>query len=90
MTEPTIEVERVTDGRFSVRVIGSGSETSHEVTVADDDLRRLGAAYPAEEDFVRACFAFLLAREPKESILRSFDISVIGRYFREFEREFAS
>jgi hypothetical protein len=34
---------------------------------------------------VRACFDFLLEREPKESILRSFDVTVIGRYFPEFE-----
>ena len=33
------------------------------------------------------CFEFLLAREPKESILPSFEIPVIGRYFPEFERE---
>ena len=38
---------------------------------------------------MRDCFAFLLEREPKESILRSFDVSVIGGYFPEFEREIA-
>jgi hypothetical protein len=32
-------------------------------------------------------FRFLLAREPKESILRSFGLSTIVRYFPEFERE---
>jgi len=36
---------------------------------------------------VRACFEFLLAREAKDSILGSFDLSVIGRYFPEFESE---
>jgi hypothetical protein len=36
-----------------------------------------------------ATFAFLLEREPKESILSSFDVSVIGRYFPGFEREIA-
>jgi hypothetical protein len=35
---------------------------------------------------VRRSFEFLLAREPKESILRSFDLPVIGRYFPEFVR----
>jgi hypothetical protein len=29
----------------------------------------------------------LLEREPKESILTRFDLSVIGRYFPEYERE---
>ena len=42
------------------------------------------------EALVEASFRFLLEREPKESILRSFDVSVIGRYFPEFEREIVS
>ena len=36
----------------------------------------------------QAAFRFLLDREPKESILRRFDVTVISRYFPEFEREF--
>jgi hypothetical protein len=32
-------------------------------------------------------YCFLLKREPKESILRSFDLTVISRYFPEYERE---
>ena len=34
-----------------------------------------------------ATFRFLLDREPKESILTRFDVTVIARYFPEFERE---
>ncbi|MGZ8636765.1 MAG: hypothetical protein ACXWX2_07315 [Actinomycetota bacterium] len=34
---------------------------------------------------MRACFAFLLEREPKESILANFEVATIGRYFPEFE-----
>jgi hypothetical protein len=36
---------------------------------------------------VRESFRFLLEREAKESILRSFDLMVIGRYFSEYRRE---
>ena len=35
---------------------------------------------------VRRSFEFLLEREPPESILRSFDLTVIGRYFPDYER----
>jgi hypothetical protein len=38
---------------------------------------------------VTESFRFLLEREPKESILGSFDLTVIGRYFPEYEREIA-
>ena len=74
------------EGRFEVRVEEDGSSTEHEVTVSAEDLERLGSGR-TPETFVRDCFEFLLAREPKESILRSFDVSAIGRYFPAFERE---
>jgi hypothetical protein len=81
----TILVDAEGDGRFRVVVDEGGSRTEHDVTVSHRDLERLGAGYPSAEDFVRACFTFLLEREPKESILRAFDVRVIGRYFPEFE-----
>ena len=65
-----------------------GSETKHEVTLRRDLLTRLAPGESAES-FVRRCFAFLLEREAKESILRVFDVSVIARYFPEFERMIA-
>ncbi len=36
---------------------------------------------------ITRAFRFLLDREPKESILRRFDVMTISRYFPEFERE---
>jgi hypothetical protein len=75
---------------FRVRVSEGGSATEHEVTVSESDMLNLGVGYPSAEDFVRACFEFLLARESKEQILRRFDVRVIARYFPEFEREIRS
>jgi hypothetical protein len=80
-----ITVSRQDDERFRVLVVDDDSRTEHEVTLSAVDLRRLGEGYRSAEDLVRACFEFLLEREPKESILRSFDVSVISRYFPEFE-----
>lgn len=70
--------------RFAVTIDEGGSSTHHDVTLSNADLERL-ASGRTPEAFVRDCFAFLLEREPKESILPSFDVSVIGRYFPEFE-----
>lgn len=84
MTE--ITVRPTGEGRFSVRVEDGGDASEHDVTVSAQDLERLGSGRTPDA-FVRDCFTFLLAREPKESILRSFDVSAIGRYFPEFERE---
>lgn len=65
---------------------GRGPATTHEVAVSGADLARLapGATHP--EDLVRRSFEFLLEREPKESILRQFDLPLIGRYFPDYER----
>ena len=70
-----------------VTVGEDAGRTTHEVGVTATELERLdpGAADPT--DLVRRSFAFLLAREPRESILRRFDLPVIGRYFPEYERE---
>lgn len=74
--------------RYHVEVREEDSSTEHEVTLSKADFERL-AGERTPEVFVRDCFAFLLEREPKESILPSFDVSVIGRYFPEFERTIA-
>jgi hypothetical protein len=85
-----IDVSRVRDG--------SGDPPAFEVTVTDDrssttfvaridpDAATLAERFPTLEAFVEACFRFLLEREPKESILAEFDISMIGRYFPGWER----
>jgi hypothetical protein len=64
-----------------------GSQTSHEVRVEAPDVQRLHPGADDPTDLVRRSFVFLLAREPRTSILRSFDLPVIGRYFPEYERE---
>jgi hypothetical protein len=84
-----ITVRSAGEGRFSVRVNDAGSSTEHDVTVPPAYLERLGSGRTPDA-FVRDCFVFLLAREPKESILASFDVSVIPRYFPEFERAIVS
>ena len=87
MSDKDIVVEEIVvegSGPFVVRVRGGGSETRHEVTVSAPDGARLGAEPAA---LVRAAFAFLLDREPKEAIFARFDLAIISRYFPEFERE---
>lgn len=76
---PEISVAPAGEGRFRVTVREGASETSHLVTVdwTRDDV--------SSEALVVASFRFLLEREPKESILSRFDLSVIGRYFPEYQ-----
>jgi hypothetical protein len=76
------------DGSWScaVRVRDARSTTEHEVAVDEIDLppNLDGADARDVERLVRATFEFLLEREPKESILRRFDLPVVGRYFPDY------
>ena len=85
-----IEVRRTSDGDplgFTVAVREGKGETRHHVTMSRETFRRLAAGRHTDETLVEAAFRFLLDREPKESILRTFDVTVIARYFPDFERE---
>ena len=70
---------------FEVTVEEHADHTRHVVTLSHEDYRRLSAPGCTPERCVRAAMQFLLEREPKESILARFDVSVISRYFPEFE-----
>jgi hypothetical protein len=71
---------------FEVVVDDARGATRHRVTLTLADRERLAGAR-APERLIEAAFRFLIDREPKESILARFDLSVIARYFPEFERE---
>lgn len=69
-------------------VVGSDpAATRHVVSVSHTDLARLAPGHYDPERLVAASFEFLLAREPRESILRSFELPVIERYFPGYEAE---
>jgi hypothetical protein len=82
-----IEVQELGKGEFDVRVTEGESQSSHCVTVKPEDYQRLTGGTVEMQELVRRSFEFLLENEPKESILGRFDLSVIGRYFPNFERE---
>lgn len=72
---------------FEVTIREGRSATQHRVTLGRADYERLAAGQASPEALVTESFRFLLEREPKESILRSFNLTVISRYFPQYERE---
>jgi hypothetical protein len=70
-----------------VTVADQGSVSRHAVTLTRADFQRLASSSESPEGLVHRSFEFLLGREGKESILRSFALTDIGRYFPEYERE---
>jgi hypothetical protein len=65
--------------------VEGGSTTRHAVSVQATDLERLDPGAPDPHSLVDRSFRFLLERESPTSILRSFDLMEIARYFPEYE-----
>ncbi|OGZ33656.1 MAG: hypothetical protein A2Y98_01850 [Candidatus Portnoybacteria bacterium RBG_19FT_COMBO_36_7] len=65
-------------------------DTDFEVELEKDYWKKLTEENIAPEDLVKKSFEFLLAREPKETILHSFNLKVISNYFPEYEKEMGS
>ncbi len=86
-----ISIEPTRANEFRVTVSEGKTQTSHLVTVQPKDYQRITSGIISgkisEADLLKMSFEFLLEHEPKESILRSFDLMIIARYFPSFERE---
>ena len=81
-----IQVELAEKNVYRVTVEEGGSRSQHTVTLKDGYYRRLTNGKITPEELIRKSFEFLLERESKESILSSFELPVIQRYFPEYER----
>jgi hypothetical protein len=79
----TVEDDRL---EFEVVVREGEGETHHHVTMSRETCEQLAGKHTPEH-CLEAAFRFLLDREGKEFILGRFDVTVISRYFPEFERE---
>jgi hypothetical protein len=79
-----IRVQPIDETTFRVTVEGR-TTTTHTVTVSDSYYEKLTGKRVAPEVLVEKSFEFLLERESNTSILRSFKLPVIGRYFPKYE-----
>lgn len=65
--------------------VPNGKETQHTVKLSEQYYNKLTNGSISAEELIRRSFDFLLEREPKEAILRTFELQVISRYFPEYE-----
>ena len=70
---------------YDVTVDDGRGASTFAVTVWPSDVERYAPGATPEE-LLEASFKFLLEREPKEAILRQFDLPVIERYFPDYPR----
>jgi len=89
MAMVTVRVEPSGDGwKGLVTIEQGGDRTTHTVTVKRADAERwaVGTEPGDVHDLVLRSFDFLLEREPPSSILKTFDLATIQRYFPDYDR----
>ncbi|HET8587511.1 MAG TPA: hypothetical protein VFM74_06500 [Candidatus Limnocylindria bacterium] len=83
--------DRRGDGyRCSVQIGDDPAATHHEIAFTAAELDRLAPDGTKPEELARVAFRFLLRQEPREAILRDFELQVIGRYFPGWEEAIAA
>ena len=82
----SVSIKKLSDDVFEVTVAKT-STTTHTVTVTDQSLSDLPDSNVTKTQLLEFSFRFLLEREPNTSILSSFDINVISRYFFDYKDE---
>jgi hypothetical protein len=81
----TIRIENTGADAYRVKVEGA-STTVHSVTATPEYVQKLTGGRASAETLIEKSFEFLLERESNTSILSTFDLPVIQRYFPEYER----
>ena len=82
----SFSIKKLGDDVFEVTVAKT-STTTHTVTVTDQSLTDLTDNNVTKTHLLEFSFKFLLEREPNTSILSSFDINVISKYFPNYKDE---
>ena len=79
-----ITVNPIDSTTFEV-IVEAGTKTTHKVTLKPSYYEKLTGKRVSPAALVEKSFEFLLDRESNTSILRSFELPVISRYFPEYE-----
>ena len=73
--------------RCDVRVGDDEAATDHVVLLDHDALRDLAPVGASPEELVLESFRFLLEREPRDAIMRSFELPLITRFYADYVNE---
>ena len=79
----SLSIKKFSDDVFTVTVAETSTIT-HTVTITDQSLNDLTDNNVTKTQLLEFSFKFLLEREPNTSILSSFDINAISKYFSDY------
>jgi hypothetical protein len=81
-----IKVRHLEGDDYEVKVSVAGADAmTYQVSLEETYYRRLASGKVSPEQLIEESFKFLLEREPAGSILRKFELPIIGEYFPEYE-----
>ena len=81
-----IEIDQIAEHEFHVRVIEGVTETSHRVTLRAEAYDEIAGGKADPTTLVRRAIELLLSREHPKPIPPECDLTILARYFAEFER----
>ena len=87
MTIIEINKSEIGTGWIFEVTVSNGNSTTHKVNLTREYYNHLSLSDTTPTKLVEGSFRFLLEREPKEIILRTFDLKIISHYFPEYERK---
>lgn len=87
ITAPLVSADK-NGWEYTVEVTEDEGKTQHTVTLSKDYYQKLTKDKKVlPVDLIEKSFEFLLEKESKESILKSFDLTKISEYFSDYEKE---
>ena len=81
----SISIQMLSNNEYEVTV-KSNTVTTHTVSLSDEVQKNLTNSKVTKEELLDFSFKFLLDREPNTSIMSSFELTVISRYFSDYEK----
>ncbi len=78
-----INIKKINNNEFVV-IVKKKTITEHVVVLSDLTLKKLTKNLKTKEELLMFSFEFLLEREDNTSILGTFELSEISRYFPDF------
>ena len=82
----SIFIKELSDNKFEITV-NKKLITKHTVSLNDEYYDILTKKKISKKKLLEYSFQFLLDREPNTSILSSFNLNIISKYFPEYENE---
>jgi hypothetical protein len=82
-----IKIKKEKDTATGWQFLVNLEDLNYEVILDKKYWEKLTGGKVTPEELIKKSFEFLLEREPKESILKSFNLELINTYFPEYEGE---